>query len=120
MAKTTLKLLVLEDDPQYSSMYAKSLSPLALNISSTQNITSAYKIFTKLHPNIVLSNIHLCQKNNFEFLKHIVKTDPLTKIILTAKHTPKLSNRNQKQEFSFLNNKISLDKWNHFISPLRG
>jgi len=87
MAKTNLKLLILENDLQLIGMYEPVLSALAINTLSAENVKAAHEIFVKNHPKIILSNIQICQPNDFEFIKNILQIDPLTKIILTADST---------------------------------
>lgn len=87
MAKTNLKLLILESDPQLIGMYMPVLTPFALNILRAENIPHAREVFSKNRPKLVLSNIRVCQDNDFEFIKYILQIDPLIKIILTADST---------------------------------
>ncbi|HEY9113070.1 MAG TPA: ATP-binding protein [Bacteroidales bacterium] len=84
MEKANLNILIIEENPVLTKKYLQALSSLELNILTVENCKSAFELFPKQNPKLILSSIRICQSGDFEFVKQIQQIEPSVRFILTA------------------------------------
>lgn len=64
-------VVIVEDHPETRSLLSRFLTRQGARVIETQDATTALRAIQQYHPNVVLSDIGLPQRNGFELLKEI-------------------------------------------------
>lgn len=81
-------ILVVDDSPTAMSLVIRALTPMGHHIITANNGEEAIKKATAEHPDLMVLDVVMPQKNGFQVCRHL-KTTPATKdikiILLTSK-----------------------------------
>jgi CheY-like chemotaxis protein len=64
-------VVIVEDHPETRSLLSRFLTRQGARVIEARNATTALRAIQQYHPNVVLSDIGLPQRNGFELLKEI-------------------------------------------------
>ena len=93
MVKPTIKILIVEDDPDVREAVRLAVEEqdyLNVEVTESANVDSGIMKMKKLNPDIVILDLHMPSKNGFEFMDIMHQNKRLAKtkvIMLTADNT---------------------------------
>ena len=79
---SALKILVIDDDPNFLGLMTDSLSDKNLEIVTTTDATASFELFCSFRPRVVLVDLVMPGMSGMEVLEKIVAEDPGTEVIL--------------------------------------
>jgi diguanylate cyclase (GGDEF)-like protein len=104
-----MSILYVEDDDRVRDGYSRTLRRLCKELLLASNGQEGLDLYTKYHPDIVVSDIKMPVMNGLEMTKRIKLIDPDAMIILTSAHS----------ESEFLLEAINLQVAGYLIKPVQ-
>jgi len=85
----TLKILVVDDEPDMVSTCVRILKRLGYDCLTAQDGPEAIRLIDDQRPDLVVTDLHLPIGDGFEVSRHVRRSLPRTPVIVvTAYHTP--------------------------------
>lgn len=115
------KCLVVDDDKSMLEMLAQCVQDLGYEPILAEDGDEAYLAFENQHPALVISDIHMPNRNGLLLLKDIKATDPATPVILITGwvHYKAALNMAPPRPEAFLEKPFSLDQLRQAIEGIR-
>jgi two-component system, NtrC family, response regulator HydG len=85
-SSAVLKLLAIDDEPQYLDLLTAALAREELEILTAQDPEQGFEIFLKSRPRIVVLDLVMPKMSGIELLERIMNVDPGTDVILVTAH----------------------------------
>lgn len=119
-AKSAVKLLAIDDDPQNLELIAEVLEQEGLQIMAAKDAQAGWELFLAKRPQIVLCDLVMPGMNGMELLEKIVAADPGVEAILMTAHysTDSAVEAIQKGAGDYLTKPLNLDKLRAKIADL--
>ncbi len=84
-----ISILIAEDEEQLLNSMVEYLELFFEHVYTAEDGVSAYEIYKKQEPDIIISDIHMPQLDGLSMIEKIRKNDLQTKIIITTAHSDK-------------------------------
>lgn len=84
-----ISILIAEDETQLLSSMVEYLELFFENVYTAEDGLSAYDIYEKQKPDIIIADIHMPRLDGLSMIEKIRKKDLKTKIIITTAHSEK-------------------------------
>ncbi|NUO19517.1 response regulator [bacterium] len=116
-----LKCLVVDDDRSMLEMLAQCVSDLGYEPILAEDGDQAFLAFEQHRPSLVISDIHMPNRNGLLLLKDIKASDAATPVILITGwvHYKAAINMAPPRPDAFLEKPFSLDQLRHAIEGVR-
>jgi DNA-binding NtrC family response regulator len=85
-SSAVLKLLAIDDEPQYLDLLSAALAREELEILTAQDPEQGFEIFLKSRPRIVVLDLVMPKISGIELLERMINVDPGTDVILVTAH----------------------------------
>ena len=79
-----LKMLVIDDDPEYVGLIATALAHQDLQILTATDPQVGWEMFLRMRPQIVITDLVMPKLDGMQILEQIVVVDPGTEVILVT------------------------------------
>ena len=84
-----ISILIAEDETKLLRTMVEYLQLFFTHVYATENGLSAYALYRKKHPDIIIADIHMPLLDGLSLIKKIRETDRKTRIIITTAHSDK-------------------------------
>jgi len=84
-----ISILIAEDEKQLLNSMVEYLELFFVHVYTAEDGLTAYKIYKKQKPDIIISDIHMPHLDGLSMIEKIRKKDLETKIIITTAHSEK-------------------------------
>ena len=119
-APNVLKLLAIDDNPEYLALIAASLESESLEILTENDPEVGFETFLRLRPRIVLLDLVMPRVSGMELLEKIMAVDPGVDVILITAHysTESAVEAIQKGACDYLNKPLDMERLRSRIASL--
>jgi DNA-binding NtrC family response regulator len=116
----SIRLLVIDDDPQTLDLIAAALEQEGLDIITESDAERGLEIARRQRPHIVLTDLAMPKLSGMELLERVIAVDPTTEVILITAHysTESAVEAIQKGACDYLNKPLSIQRLRERIGGL--
>lgn len=86
IARSPMKVLVVDDDSQSLDLISDALSSEGLEIITARDADQGFNLFMKDRPRVVLLDVVMPNSGGMELLERVLRVDPGANIILVSEH----------------------------------
>lgn len=80
------KILIIADDWEMNELTVLDLEQVGIQVFTATTLVEGEKVIQKAFPDIILLDVHLLDRNSFEFVRKICKYENITLIFVTMQH----------------------------------
>ena len=119
-SKTSLKLLVIDDDPASLELVEASVAQSGLEILTAGDPNTGFELFLQNRPQVVLLDLVMPKVDGMQLLERIVAVDPAADVILMTGHysTESAVEAIQKGAADYLTKPLDVEKLRRKIGEL--